>query len=698
MATTVVRELIAKLIFDADKALDSMQKFENGVKKLKSELANVSGGALTKFGTKIKSTQTQTDKLGKGINKVNKDIYVLEKSFKRGGVSSTQMGSKVENLKKKLDSLQYDLKQSIQNAPRSLLGTGTYMKTYREIKALEKELNHLGHMKESPKITIHDVNKRLGGLRRLSLGDMASNIFSLPNLIAAGAIGGTVKSVASAEMTAQQNQFLYESALQGNKKQANKELSYATKLAWINGVDYKSTIQGYGDFMAASIGTGFKLPQLRKMYTQFNDVVAARHMSTEHAKYAMIAINEMMSGDKVTTRHLRLQLSQHIPGAVAMMAQAVGVSVQKLEEMLKGGEVSWSKYGEKFMQILHDKFTAPLEEYRHGLQATMSRINQLGYSLSVVASRSGLLKVMMFGLNGILNMLQDPHTMANLQAFSSTLAKAAANPELQKGFHRLGQEFTKFMDFLGSKTFAKAVNNFATFIGKILQHFGWIKAAIMVLIGLKIGATVLGWVGAFAKLLEVLRAIKTLGLGAGIAQLIVNGAGGVTAVAGGAAVAEGGAAVAGGVALTGAAAMVPVVVSILGSVAVGAAIAGLVYLIVKHFTLDKANEKNRVATDELHRTMAWQKALNNIDPKLRKKFTQGGKSTAYADKFMEISNKYHIHPEFHMTIQANPNNDPVKATANAITRYLMQSNEMQRQIAKKNTDSAYTQYNHGSWK
>src|SRR5690606_22452128 len=79
-------------------------------------------------------------------------------------------------------------------------------------------------------------------------------------------------------------------------------------------------------------------------------------LSTDELKGVYLALEQMLSKGKVTTEELRRQLGERLPGAMGIMAKAVGVSVSQLDKMLKKGEVLSSVALPKFAKALEEAY------------------------------------------------------------------------------------------------------------------------------------------------------------------------------------------------------------------------------------------------------------------------------------------------------------------------------------------------------
>lgn len=118
------------------------------------------------------------------------------------------------------------------------------------------------------------------------------------------------------------------------------------------GVELVSTTERWIKFLAASKQAGITLMDTEKIFTAVTKAAAVLGLGTDDLRSVYLALEQMMSKGKVTTEELRRQLGEKLPGAVGIMAAAVGVNVNQLDKMLKKGEVLSAEVLPKFADAL----------------------------------------------------------------------------------------------------------------------------------------------------------------------------------------------------------------------------------------------------------------------------------------------------------------------------------------------------------
>jgi tape measure domain-containing protein len=127
---------------------------------------------------------------------------------------------------------------------------------------------------------------------------------------------------------------------------------YLIELTESFGVNLVKTAERWVKFLAASKQAGVTLRDTENIFRSLTKAGAVLGLQTDDLKSVYLALEQMMSKGKVTTEELRRQLGEKLPGAVGIMAAAVGVNVNQLDKMLKKGEVLSAEVLPKFAKAL----------------------------------------------------------------------------------------------------------------------------------------------------------------------------------------------------------------------------------------------------------------------------------------------------------------------------------------------------------
>jgi tape measure domain-containing protein len=140
--------------------------------------------------------------------------------------------------------------------------------------------------------------------------------------------------------------------------------------------------QSFSKFNAAANLAGASTEDVKKAFTGLSEVSAVLHLSTSANSRAFLALEQMFSKGKVSSEELRRQLCDAIPGAVTIMAESMGVTTQKLDQMLRTGQVGVENII-PFIDKLRSKFSSGLTDALNSPIVAMERLSNSGEQLSL---------------------------------------------------------------------------------------------------------------------------------------------------------------------------------------------------------------------------------------------------------------------------------------------------------------------------
>jgi tape measure domain-containing protein len=166
----------------------------------------------------------------------------------------------------------------------------------------------------------------------------------------------------------------------GSSAKAMSELDYIDGLAGNLGVGLQTARDNYSKFAISASLAGVEASKTRHIFESVSTAMAVLGKGTEDQNLAFLALEQMMSKGKVSSEELRRQLGERLPGAVNLMAKALGVGIDQLQEMLKAGEINSADALPKFADEI-------MKAYGPGLEAATKRA---GFSLGTL--RNEILK------------------------------------------------------------------------------------------------------------------------------------------------------------------------------------------------------------------------------------------------------------------------------------------------------------------
>lgn len=114
---------------------------------------------------------------------------------------------------------------------------------------------------------------------------------------------------------------------------------FIKNLANLTGQEIEKLTESYIQFTAATRNTVLEGVKGDRVFAAFSKSFSALGKSSAVAERGLNAVQQMISKGKVSSEELRQQLGEALPGANKIFADALGISVSKLEDMMKKGEL-----------------------------------------------------------------------------------------------------------------------------------------------------------------------------------------------------------------------------------------------------------------------------------------------------------------------------------------------------------------------
>lgn len=287
----------------------------------------------------------------------------------------------------------------------------------------------------------------------------------------------------------------------GDQKKINEEWEYMNNLADRLGIKLENVAQGYTKFAVSAKGIGFSMEETKYVYEAMAKAGRVYHLSADDMNGVFKAMEQMVSKGQVYAEELRGQLAERLPGAVALMAEATGKSVQDLTKAMENGEIK----GREIINFAREQgkaIDAQLAQAVKGVDAVEARASNAMNRFKLAIADSGFVNAYVEMLNKLTDFISSPQ------------GKEAAE--------KLGQAFTAV---------AEAVMWAAENVDIIVD-------ILTIFAGLKVAQMVLGLVGSIRALIPVLVSMGTMGTNIiavmttfGTRMVAAGGAAGVLGVA-----------------------------------------------------------------------------------------------------------------------------------------------------------------------
>jgi len=277
---------------------------------------------------------------------------------------------------------------------------------------------------------------------KAQLLSLQRNFLALASAVGAGTLGlsGFVsKMVATAKETSRATIAL--------KNVSSSTTAFVEAQKWLvdlskrYGVEINTLTTSFAKFKAAADISNMSLEDQRKVFESVARASVAFGLSAEDQKGVFMALQQMMSKNKVMAEELRLQLTERMPVAIQAMAKAAGVTVSELDTLMKQGKVLSSDVLPKFAEVLNSMIQAPdTDNLNKSLIDLQNTFTSLTKSLNV----EGIFKGLVDGVNSMLQSLTK-----NANGLKTTIASIFAGVAGSKIIGWGKSAITEYEQFVG---------------------------------------------------------------------------------------------------------------------------------------------------------------------------------------------------------------------------------------------------------
>lgn len=228
----------------------------------------------------------------------------------------------------------------------------------------------------------------------------------------------------------------------------------------------------YSKFAVAADGAKFSADATRQVFIAVAEAGRVNKLSLDQLNGVFLALEQMISKGKIQAEELRGQLGERLPGAVSILADALGVTTAELDKMMEQGQVfSTESTMLAFADELNERFGTQLPDALRSLATEIGRFE------------NDLDKVSLAFAEGVI-----PGVRAALDAFNEFVNSTQG----QEFFVNLGTVIGQVVEGLAA----------------LLRNFDLVYAAGLTLISLMLASKVGGWALAIGQLAQSLIAAR----------------------------------------------------------------------------------------------------------------------------------------------------------------------------------------------
>ncbi len=224
------------------------------------------------------------------------------------------------------------------------------------------------------------VNSRLGEVGscvvdlRNKFDKLTNTIMSVGAVTAgAGLFGGLIQNVVDAGLKLEKFQAIFKAGT-GSAAIGANELQFIRSEAHRLGLEVNSTTESYARFLGAARNTPLEGKAARDTFVGITEGLAAMKLPAEASTRAFTQLIQMMSKGRLMSEDLVI-LSESLPGATQMIADALGVTGPKLRDMMEKGEVLAADVLPKLGASMHSSLGRDAVAAADGAQGSINRFH-----------------------------------------------------------------------------------------------------------------------------------------------------------------------------------------------------------------------------------------------------------------------------------------------------------------------------------
>lgn len=141
------------------------------------------------------------------------------------------------------------------------------------------------------------------------------------------------------------------------------------------GINIRQLRGDFINFSASTKGTALEGEKSLNIYTSVSAAMSTLGRSGEETQRALTAISQMIGKTTINAEELKGQLSEAMPRALQVMADALGVNVKKLNEMMANNELMAVDVLPKFAAQLNKTFSLDATKQVDSLAAATARLD-----------------------------------------------------------------------------------------------------------------------------------------------------------------------------------------------------------------------------------------------------------------------------------------------------------------------------------
>lgn len=161
--------------------------------------------------------------------------------------------------------------------------------------------------------------------------------------------------------------------LSGSIFEGGESIIFLDEMSNKLGLSFQASMEGFQTLVAGFRGTNESLRNIKQMFESVSVGATAMGLSVQRQKLVMLALGQIASKGVVSMEELRRQLGDSLPGAMAIGARAMGMTISQFMKLVAEGKVMSSEFLPKFAEEVKKTFEKALPQAVKSLRANLNR-------------------------------------------------------------------------------------------------------------------------------------------------------------------------------------------------------------------------------------------------------------------------------------------------------------------------------------
>lgn len=233
------------------------------------------------------------------------------------------------------------------------------------------------------------------------------------------------------------------------------------------GLSREATIESFSKFAVSASEAGLTSKESQSVFENTAKAIAAMGLSAEDTKGVFLAFSQMLGKGKASSEELRQQLAERIPGAMALAAKSMNMTMPEFTKQLEDGNIKSKELVMNLTNLFGKKYGEAASENLTTLEGKLNTLENAMFELKGAITDSlgpatmrmiEALSTKILGLAGTVGRFfgqsiqsQEAGGLAGEQARVQKENEGKSKADLQKSLEERQKMMSSFMSELGTK-------------------------------------------------------------------------------------------------------------------------------------------------------------------------------------------------------------------------------------------------------